>query len=632
MPFDFGTEATWSEHFEFARSACGAGLNNIYTTAILDENVSGLRECARLLEFNEIMRCAQHRKATVAKGDSKGDAARYDKFARAPTTMIQLDLFNGFGSRLKDKINKVRWSEQSQASKNRDGFNECTGNIVEAKWNMYYPYRRANPAKALRLLVMGYVDRLRKAKEAAKVWPDNEVLTPHAKAELLKLRRVSTNLTSVQIHDSAKGIGSVKAVTDLSPIAVDVSLRWCAKCQTRLQCEHLVRMIDACQTTCSVTHEELFPYHRTTVCWKKLYEDVVPQTPDFSRLLESRSEFALKLKLGGGGRKKPGASKITRFKNALEMVKLRASSRRALGMADDSPTKGVSKQPSPTKPARPPAEEEKEEAAAAPVKRTLAMGDDERSKAGSLDRRPRTGGSQLTYLYSTSPGATTGDIVGITAAVEQMIGRLEASIYVTESDGHCGFRCLSFRLTEMGILDDAGDGAWGSGDMRALLGRAFNDHLDPLLAYHTRHALLNRAAKTQGLKDLRTRADEHKVFNVAGKNLAQRLWLKDIDLKCVAFEFGVNIYVVSVEAQNVSVMKYLWSKTAPGFVSIKIEEMGMASQTRGESVVNDDDIVLIYNGVHYNVLSWKLSEDSYDREEHEEAHFDGDFHDSEDGN
>jgi hypothetical protein len=57
--------------------------------------------------------------------------------------------------------------------------------------------------------------------------------------------------------------------------------------------------------------------------------------------------------------------------------------------------------------------------------------------------------------------------------------------------------------------------------------------------------------------------------------------------------------------------------------------MGMAGEARGEAVVNEFDVVLIYDGAHYNALSWKRSaEKEEDRDTHEEEHFDNDFADA----
>ena len=58
--------------------------------------------------------------------------------------------------------------------------------------------------------------------------------------------------------------------------------------------------------------------------------------------------------------------------------------------------------------------------------------------------------------------------------------------------------------------------------------------------------------------------------------------------------------------------------------------MGMVGESRGEFVVNGDDIVLIYDGSHYSALSWARQE--HNSETHEQDHFeddvDGDVTDS----
>ena len=102
--------------------------------------------------------------------------------------------------------------------------------------------------------------------------------------------------------------------------------------------------------------------------------------------------------------------------------------------------------------------------------------------------------------------------------------------------------------------------------------------------------------------------------------LPQKYWLTDVDIKCLAIEWGVSIFVVSTEAIDVTVLKYLSSVSAPGFVSIPLGDMSMSDTARGEAVVGDKDIVLIYNGKHYNALTWTLAHDA-DRESHQESHF-----------
>ena len=65
--------------------------------------------------------------------------------------------------------------------------------------------------------------------------------------------------------------------------------------------------------------------------------------------------------------------------------------------------------------------------------------------------------------------------------------------------------------------------------------------------------------------------------------------------------------------------------SSPGYVAIELDNMGMVSVSRGESAVYGDDIVLIYDGSHYNALSWARQE--HTSEAHEQYHFEDDFDD-----
>ena len=85
----------------------------------------------------------------------------------------------------------------------------------------------------------------------------------------------------------------------------------------------------------------------------------------------------------------------------------------------------------------------------------------------------------------------------------------------------------------------------------------------------------------------------------------------------------MDIFVVSTEARKFSVLKYLSSVSAPGCVSVNIKNMGKSPNARGLAAVKDTDIVLFYNGSHYNALTWLSSPELHWDEEDAlvEAHF-----------
>ena len=153
-------------------------------------------------------------------------------------------------------------------------------------------------------------------------------------------------------------------------------------------------------------------------------------------------------------------------------------------------------------------------------------------------------------------------------------------------------------------------------------------HQEALLAFMFKYNEMGRAKKKELVKELRCRVDQHKTSFPDTGFLQRPFWINDIDLKCLAIDWGVNIFVVSTEQITVTVIKYLFSVSAPGYVSVNLGDMGMPDQARGECVVCDHDIVLIFNGIHYNVLTWPLSPDGdIDADEHVRGHFENDFND-----
>ena len=156
------------------------------------------------------------------------------------------------------------------------------------------------------------------------------------------------------------------------------------------------------------------------------------------------------------------------------------------------------------------------------------------------------------------------------------------------------------------------------------MGQLFTKHQDALLAFFSKYIVVDKTAKCERVKVLRARGAEHKTSHPDISILPIQYWLKDVD-KCLAIDWGVNIFVVSTEAIDVTVIKYLSSASAPGYISINLVDMGLSDLARGEYVVCDD-IVLIKNESHYNALTWPRSYD-HDDDTHEEDHFDNEFGD-----
>jgi hypothetical protein len=234
--------------------------------------------------------------------------------------------------------------------------------------------------------------------------------------------------------------------------------------------------------------------------------------------------------------------------------------------------------------------------------------------------------------YSThGGGATPADAVFLTKDILDMIERLEAELWISPSSGWCGFDSLAAMYNEIFGPDDA----WTAGDVRAQIGQLYVKHVDSLLAFESKYRLLPQGRPRRVAEhELRRRGDMHKKSFVQTGTLSPAFWLNATDIKSFALEFGLNIFVVSTEetrvvagesVEKVTVLKYLSTASPPGLISIDLEKMGMAGFARGEAVVGEDDIVLIYNGAHYNALSWDRADE--DGEGHDEAHFNGDFAD-----
>jgi len=242
------------------------------------------------------------------------------------------------------------------------------------------------------------------------------------------------------------------------------------------------------------------------------------------------------------------------------------------------------------------------------------------------------GAVEPSYQFSNlGPGATRGDIVFLTKGMGAMVDRLEAEVFVSPSTGFCGFDSLAAMYRE--IISAEED--WTAGDVRAALGQIYTKHIDSLLAFETKYRLLEQGKpRREAERALRLRGDEHKKSFREMGTLAPSYWLKATDIKGFAIEFGLNVFVVSTEesrvvdgqhVEKVTVLKYLSTVSPPGLISIDLEKMGMVGFSRGEAVVAEEDIVLIYNGSHYNALSWHRADE--DGEGHDEAHFEDDFAD-----
>jgi hypothetical protein len=339
---------TWSSFYTFLRAALGDSLNNLFGTGIMDENTAGMRSFAKLLELMELFRCAEHRGTGFSRGGAKGDKRRYKMFAEAPTLALQDKILAGLSAGMLDKINKAPPEEQSLASKTRDGYGETTSNAIESTWHMIYAVRRANLGKALMVVARLHADRIQGLKKAAADWPHFEPLTPRAKADLARLGEESLSLNMVVVDDYKTGRGTVKSPTDLGPIAVDASKLECAKCGTKRACVHLVRIVQASGAACNVSVNDLYPYYETSGPWKKMWLEMPFERPNFALLVEARDERARSLKLGSGGRAKPGATRVLRIKNSMELRFLRGLSRRARAAAGEV-NPHASRVPSPAK-------------------------------------------------------------------------------------------------------------------------------------------------------------------------------------------------------------------------------------------------------------------------------------------
>jgi hypothetical protein len=172
--------------------------------------------------------------------------------------------------------------------------------------------------------------------------------------------------------------------------------------------------------------------------------------------------------------------------------------------------------------------------------------------------------------------------------------------------------------------------SWSAGDVRAQLGQGYTKHQEALEAFSSKYILLDKMKHRAMVKELNVRGAEHKEsFNENGI-LPSQYWLNDRDIKLLAILWGVSFFVVSTEALKVSVLKYLPSVSAPGSVCINLKDMDLPDKARGESAVYENDIVMLYNGAHYNVLTWPLTPDDDGDETTEmyaECHFADQFGD-----
>jgi hypothetical protein len=151
-----------------------------------------------------------------------------------------------------------------------------------------------------------------------------------------------------------------------------------------------------------------------------------------------------------------------------------------------------------------------------------------------------------------------------------------------------------------------------------------------LLAFGAKYIVLDKAARREEVANLNKRGAENKKSYRENGVLPQQYWLKWTDIKCLAIEWAVSIFVVSTQEKKPMVLKYLPSVSAPGCVSVNIEDMGTADKARGEAAVRATDIVLFYNGVHYNALTWQFSsDDEWSDAAKAEAHFNDEFGDDE---
>jgi hypothetical protein len=305
-------------------------------------------------------------------------------------------------------------------------------------------------------------------------------------------------------------------------------------------------------------------------------------------LLAQRSPRALNLKLGGGARTKPGSTRSMRLKSAMELRFLRGQSR-AARQQDPSPSEFASTIPSPVKP-RPPVDGGAADAGG----RCLDMRDEDPEmqdgnvviledeevyppplKKAALTKQPQQQQPQQVYLYSEfGPGANNYDIVTTNEEVQKMCDSLGAMTFVAPSNGWCGFDCLCFCLNEIGDVDET----WSPKDVRGKLGQLYCSYEDALLAYSTKFLNLDKAQRKASLKELRDRRALHKA-SFAPSSLPRQYWLNSLDMKCLALDWGVSIFVVSMEAKKVQVSKYLWSVQSPGVVDVDLKKMGTVSKS-----------------------------------------------------
>jgi hypothetical protein len=203
-------------------------------------------------------------------------------------------------------------------------------------------------------------------------------------------------------------------------------------------------------------------------------------------------------------------------------------------------------------------------------------------------------------------GAIQSDVVAGTPEIDAMVIRLGADIFVSPSSGFCGYDSVSHRFDQIFKPDEP----WSAGDVRAKLGQAYTRHQETLVAFYSNYVLLDKLQRRAIVKELNGRGADHKQsFNDDG-TLPFKYWLKDVDIKCLAIELGVSLFVVSTAALEVTVIKYLSSVSAPGSVCINLKDMDMPDKARGESAVSENDIVMLYNGTHYNVLTWPHTPDN----------------------
>ena len=90
-----------------------------------------------------------------------------------------------------------------------------------------------------------------------------------------------------------------------------------------------------------------------------------------------------------------------------------------------------------------------------------------------------------------------------------------------------------------------------------------------MVVWHSKYHLLAGAKLRAAPKELRARGGEHKRFFSETRSLPCAYWLKDVEVKCIAVAWGVNIFVVSTEETKVVVVKYLYTVSPPGYAAIE---------------------------------------------------------------